>query len=50
MVSGTLHASSTFIQYMGVDHRRADIAMTEKLLHRANVVSGLQKVGGEGMP
>ena len=33
---------------MGIDHRRSHILVAQKLLHRADVVAGLQEVGEEG--
>src|SRR2546428_4116298 len=35
---------------MRVDHRRRNISMPEKLLHRPNVLSPLEKMRGKGMP
>lgn len=35
---------------MGVDHRRANVAMAEEFLHCANVIAGTQQVRGKRMP
>ena len=35
---------------MGIDHRRQDIAMADKVLDRSDAVSRLQRVFGEGTP
>jgi len=37
------------VQYVGVDHRRADILMSKEFLHGANVVARLKKVSGKGV-
>lgn len=37
------------LQYVGVDHRRADIAMPQQLLQRADVRAGLKKMRGEAV-
>ena len=37
-------------QHMGMDHRGRHVGMPEQLLHGANVVVGLQQVGGKTMP
>ena len=36
-------------QDVGVDHRRADVAMPEQFLDRADVIAALEKLSGEGM-
>ena len=36
-------------QDVGVDHRRLDILVAEKLLDRPDVMAGHQKVGGEAV-
>jgi hypothetical protein len=41
--------STLSIEDVGVDHRRADILMSQKLLHRPVIMAILQKVGGEGV-
>ena len=35
---------------VGMDHRRRHVAVTQELLHCADVVSSLEQVCGEGMP
>ena len=37
-LSRTLDAASTPVEHMGIDHRRADILVTEQFLHRADVI------------
>src|SRR3989338_5361282 len=41
------HRRRPAIQYVRIDHRRADIAVTEQLLNRADVVPVLEKVRGK---
>jgi hypothetical protein len=38
---------ASLIQNMGVDHRSADIVMTQQLLDRANIVAGFKQVRSE---
>jgi hypothetical protein len=49
-VKRAAHPATTAIQQMRVDHRCADVSMAEKFLNGTNVVAGIEKVGGEGMP
>ena len=35
---------------MGVDHRRANVAMAQEFLDSANVIAGSQQVRGKRMP
>ena len=35
---------------MGVNHRRGDVFVSEQFLHRADVVSALQQMGGKTVP
>jgi len=35
---------------MGINHRGLDIAMAQKFLHRSDVVTSFEQMGGEGMP
>jgi lambda repressor-like predicted transcriptional regulator len=42
-------ASSTHFQHMRVDHGGGHAAVTEQLLHRADVIASLQQVRGKGM-
>jgi hypothetical protein len=44
-VQRTLHSPA--VQDVRVDHRRLDAAVTQQLLHRADVVSVRQEVGGK---
>ena len=34
---------------MGIDHRRFDIGMTQKLLDGSNIATAFKQVSGEGM-
>ena len=36
-------------QHVGVDHRRRDVAVAQQILDRANIVSALEQVRGEGV-
>ena len=44
------HSLSTLLQDVGIDHRRSQIAVSEKLLDGPDVRAALQKMCGEGMP
>jgi hypothetical protein len=44
-----LDAEGAAIEDVGVDHGGRDVAVAEELLDGADVVSGFQKVGGEGV-
>ena len=48
-VERALHSQWTATEHMGVDHRGAKILVSQQLLNRADVVSGLQEVGGKGV-
>ena len=48
-VERAANASPTPLEHMRVDHCRRDIRMAQPFLHRANIVSTFQQVGGEGM-
>jgi hypothetical protein len=50
LVKGTQHPLASSIQNMGVNHRGAHVLMPEQFLHRADVITRLQQMGGEGMP
>ena len=41
------HAAGTAIQYVSVDLRGCYIGMTQQFLNRADIVAGLQQMGGE---
>ena len=43
-------AEGAAVEDVGVDHRRSDVAVSEKLLDSANVCAVFEQVGGEGMP
>ena len=47
-VQWTCRAAGRNLEDVRVDHRGADIAVTEKLQHRGNVSPGLQQKGGDG--
>ena len=42
-------AASATVEYVGIDHRRAYIAMPQQLLDRPDVVAVFEEVRGEGM-
>ena len=44
------HSLSALLKDMGIDHRRSQIAVSEKLLDGPDVRAALQKMCGEGMP
>ena len=46
-IQRTHHAAPAAIEHVRVDHRRADVGMTEQLLHGANVVARFKQVRGE---
>jgi len=41
------HSPSAAIEHMGVDHRRANVAVSKQLLDRPNVVAAFEKMGSE---
>ncbi len=43
------HAEAATVQDVGIDHRRAHVAMAQQLLHRANVVACLEQMGRKRM-
>ena len=50
VVYRTLHAPAASLEHVRVNHRRADVAVPEKLLDRADVVAALQQVRRARMP
>jgi len=38
------------VENMGVNHRRFDVAMAQKLLNRSNIIPAFEQVSCEGMP
>ena len=48
-VEGARDAAAAAVEDMGVNHRRAHVAVPEKLLNRADVVAILEQVGREGV-
>ena len=49
-IKGTPHSSSAAIDYVSIDHGRADVAVAEQLLDRSDVMACLEKVCSEGVP
>jgi len=49
-INGTAHAEGAAIEHVRVHHRRADVGMTQQLLHGPNVVPVLEQVGRKRMP
>ena len=39
----------SLVKHVGVNHRGADICMAEEILHRPDVLPGLQKMGRKAM-
>ena len=48
-IERTPHTSPTALQDMGVDHRRADVFVSQQFLHRPNVVTVLQQMRGKAV-
>src|SRR5262245_60854665 len=48
-VGGAFDGTGAAVEDVCVDHRGADIAMAEKLLHGPNVVPALEEMGGEAV-
>lgn len=48
-IERTVHPSTTPVEYMGIDHRRLYIFMSQQLLHRADVIAVLQPMCGKAM-
>jgi hypothetical protein len=48
--SAELRTPSPPVEDVSVDHRRGHVAVTQQLLHRADIVTVLQQVGGERVP
>lgn len=49
LVEGAPHPSRGLAPHVGVDHGRADIAVAEELLDRADVLAGFEQVGREAV-
>ena len=47
LVGGASDAGRPLVKDMSVDLRRADVAVAEEFLHRADVAAGLEQVRGE---
>ena len=50
VVSGAADGEGSAVEDMGVDHRGADVVVTEELLHGADVVAVFEEMRGERMP
>ena len=48
-VGRATHTEASTIEHMGVDHRRADIGVSEQFLNRSDVVAVFEQVSGEGV-
>ena len=48
-IQGADHAARPAIQDMGIDHGGTHAGMPQQFLHRANVLTRFQQVGGKGM-
>src|SRR5215831_706287 len=46
----TLHAATTAIQHVGVNHRGLDVLVTQRFLDSANIVTRRKQVSGETVP
>lgn len=44
LIQRAAHGIATAIKHMGIDLRRADILMSQKLLHSTNVITVFQQV------
>src|ERR1700676_1715504 len=49
-MKGAMHLAQMAFREMRIDLRRRDVAMTEHLLHRAEVGAALEQMGREAMP
>ena len=50
VVGGAADGEGSAVEDMGVDHRGADVVVTEELLHGADVVAVFEEMRGERMP
>jgi len=48
-IQGADNPQGAFVEHVGVDHRGFDLRVAKKLLHGADVLACLQKMGGETM-
>ena len=48
-IQGTGCTCARFFHDVEVDHGGGDVRMTEEVLNRADIDTGFQEVGGEGM-
>ena len=44
-IKRTAHPFTATLEYMGIDHRGADIFMPQQLLHSADIIAIFQQVG-----
>src|SRR5712692_8617959 len=49
-VQGTAHRATAGVEDMGVNHGGFNAAVSEQLLHRANVIAVLKQVSGKRVP
>jgi hypothetical protein len=50
LIQWRANAASALVEDVRVDHRRRDIRVAEQLLHRPNVIAGLQQVRRKRVP
>jgi len=50
MGSKPVYRTADARQDKGIDHRRFDVAMAQKLLDSPNVIAAFEQLSGEGMP
>jgi hypothetical protein len=48
-VEGAADGSCAAVEDVGVNHRGGDVVVAEELLDGADVVTGLEEMGGKGM-
>lgn len=48
-VHRTANARRAVVEDMGIDHRRFNVLVAEKLLNSSNVITTLKQVSGEGV-
>ena len=49
-VQRAAHSATSPVEHMGINHRRRHVLVTEKFLHRANIVTIFQQVRGKRVP
>jgi len=50
VIERTGHTLAAFVENMGVNHRGADVGMTEQFLHSTDIVTAFQQMRGKRMP